>query len=178
MLLRARQDCRLSQSRDDFQAAGVGQGLDRQVQTDVRNDSTLWWDRAAGTQLQQQLWSRLDDLQLAFNRNLFLGLDHFEGHYSIYPKGGFYLRHLDAGTVDSLRQVTVVIYLNEDWPVGARGQLRMHSGNHFQDISPQGGTLVCFLSQESEHEVLICEAERLSFTGWFVRKGATGENHK
>jgi hypothetical protein len=70
VLFRLRQDCRLSQSRNDFHAAGIGQGADRQVQTNIRNDTTLWWDRSTGNTVQKQLWSQLDELQLAFNQNL------------------------------------------------------------------------------------------------------------
>ena len=38
-----------------------------------------------------------------------------------------------------------------------------------ENARPVGGTLVCFLSAETGHEVLLCHAARLSFTGWFKR---------
>ena len=34
---------------------------------------------------------------------------------------------------------------------------------------PEGGTLVCFLSDRFHHEVLPARRERLSITGWFTR---------
>ena len=35
------------------------------------------------------------------------------------------------------------------------------------DVQPLGGTLVCFLAERFEHEVLPARRERLSVTGWF-----------
>jgi len=37
-------------------------------------------------------------------------------------------------------------------------------------ISPEGGTLVAFLSGRFEHEVLPATRERYSLTGWFRRR--------
>ena len=37
----------------------------------------------------------------------------------------------------------------------------------YRDVLPEGGTLVCFLSQRFWHEVLPARRERLSLTGWF-----------
>jgi SM-20-related protein len=36
-------------------------------------------------------------------------------------------------------------------------------------VLPEGGTLVCFLSDRFHHEVLPARRERLSVTGWFTR---------
>jgi len=38
------------------------------------------------------------------------------------------------------------------------------------DIVPWGGTLVLFMSQKLEHEVLPTRAQRHSLTGWFRRR--------
>ncbi|MGZ3742325.1 MAG: 2OG-Fe(II) oxygenase [Pseudobdellovibrionaceae bacterium] len=151
-----------------FHRAGIGQGYKNQVQDKVRRDETFWLDRTFSNSAQAKLWNQIDTLQQALNRTLFLGLNDFEGHYASYAEGGFYKRHLDCFQKNKGRIVTLIIYLNKDWHESQGGQLRIYSrGDEHKDINPQGGTLVCFLSQELEHEVLQSHAIRYSFTGWF-----------
>jgi SM-20-related protein len=45
--------------------------------------------------------------------------------------------------------------------------LRVYDATSHTDVSPVGGTLACFLSRESEHEVLESHGERFSVAGWF-----------
>jgi SM-20-related protein len=152
-----------------FKQAGIGRGPLHQHDGKVRNDNTYWLERDQQNQVQDILWQRIDQLQLAFNRQLFLGLKEFEGHYAAYPEGGFYDRHLDCFRGDSGRVVSFVLYLNSDWQSGDGGQLRVYGADSHFDVDPIGGTLVCFLSQEAEHEVLVSHRPRLSLTGWFKR---------
>jgi SM-20-related protein len=154
-------------AQGDFQRASVGQNDARAVQELVRWDQTHWLDRQTSNPVQFSLWEKLDLLQQSLNRTLFLGLREFEGHYAIYPEGGFYKKHFDSFQQNNDRMVSVVIYLNHDWQEKDGGQLRMYSKDSHVDICPIGGTLVCFMSQESEHEVLLSHASRYSFTGWF-----------
>jgi SM-20-related protein len=63
-----------------------------------------------------------------------------------------------------------VLYLNEDWSTGDSGALRMHLPEGAHDILPAGGTLVCFVSEQFEHEVLPSTRERLAVAGWFRRR--------
>ena len=60
-----------------------------------------------------------------------------------------------------------MLYLNRDWKPEDGGRLRIYGETSHTDIDPVGGTLVCFMSRESEHEVLESFAGRCSFTGWF-----------
>ncbi|HEY8085443.1 MAG TPA: 2OG-Fe(II) oxygenase [Methylophilaceae bacterium] len=39
------------------------------------------------------------------------------------------------------------------------------------DISPQGGTLVVFFSDQFWHEVLPAKRDRFSIAGWFKNRG-------
>jgi SM-20-related protein len=168
----------LRETRADFDAiqksgafcrAGVGQG-DKQVHDLVRRDETHWLDRAAGNAVQSALFKKLDSLKVAFNHTLYLGLDVLEGHYAAYPDGGFYGRHLDCFHQDDTRVVSLVLYLNQDWKPGDGGQLRIYNKDESHvDVVPVGGTMVCFMSRESEHEVLSCHGPRFSFAGWFKR---------
>jgi SM-20-related protein len=40
------------------------------------------------------------------------------------------------------------------------------------DVLPEGGTLVAFLSERFQHEVLPARRERLALTGWFRRRAS------
>jgi SM-20-related protein len=65
-----------------------------------------------------------------------------------------------------------VLYLNELWPAEQGGQLRLYlDEERTMEIMPRGGTLVAFLSDRFEHEVLPATRERLSLAGWFRRRG-------
>ena len=155
----------------EFQPAGTGGRHERQVQ--VRGDSTLWLDPPGATEPQQQVLARFEALRLALNRALQLGLLDFECHYALYPPGTFYRRHRDRLAGDARRVVSCVLYLNQGWRDHDGGELRLYlpAGTPL-DIRPEGGTLVAFLSERFEHEVLSAQRERLSLTGWFRQRPA------
>jgi SM-20-related protein len=48
----------------------------------------------------------------------------------------------------------------------------MSPENAVRDIVPHGGTLVVFLSERFEHEVLPTARARVSLAGWFRRRAA------
>lgn len=168
-LLEIRTDLETIQSDQGFQRAGTAQGKSKEVRDLIRRDEVHWLERATANPTQTKLWVLLDSLKQAFNRTLYLGLLEFEGHYAAYPAGGFYKRHLDSFQKDNARVISLVLYLNHNWEPQNGGMLRIYQGNSHTDIQPVGGTLVCFLSQESEHEVLLNHVKRMSFTGWFKR---------
>jgi SM-20-related protein len=158
----------------EFHAAGVGRGAAQVQRNDVRGDRILWLDRSLASSAQQPLWQALDALRLALNENLLLGLFSFEGHYALYPPSAYYRRHRDrfrdaAGSSD-IRVISCAIYLNENWAPTDGGALRIYDGQRVRDVLPVAGTLVCFLSDRFEHEVLPATRERLSLTGWFRRR--------
>jgi SM-20-related protein len=155
------------QNNGGFQRARIGHGTSREVNDQERRDETHWLDRGDSNPAQDALWLKCDELKAAFNEFLYLGLSSFEGHYSNYPVGGFYKRHLDSSVGTNHRMVSLIIYLNADWVASDGGKLRIYDKDSYTDVSPIGGTLVCFLSHESEHEVLINHEPRASFTGWF-----------
>jgi SM-20-related protein len=163
-----RSDFSRIENEQGFSQAGTGQGSEHSVRNGTRRDSVHWLKRGQGFAAQDQLWRKIDSLQLALNRNLFLNLHHFEGHYARYPQGGFYRRHLDCFRRDDARQISFALYLNKDWQSAHGGRLRIHGPfGEYTDIDPIGGTLVCFVSSETEHEVMESFAPRSSFTGWF-----------
>src|SRR4030095_5971765 len=97
----------------------------------------------------------LDAWRIACNRELTLGLVDFEGHYAIYPPGAGYARHRDRFRDEDARVLSIVLYLNEAWGADDGGELRLFIADETSlDISPQGGTLVAFLSDRFDHAVL------------------------
>ncbi len=93
----------------------------------------------------------------------------------MYPPGASYARHFDRLQGSDLRAISAALYLNDAWTPEDGGQLRMYlGGGRSEDVSPQGGRLVAFLSDRFEHEVLPARRERMSFTGWFRRRSLDG----
>ncbi len=173
-LRETRDDLKSVQQHGGFHRAGVGHESGHDVRDLIRRDEIHWLEReTSGHKAQKDLWMGFDLLQQAFNRTLFLGLTEFEGHYASYAEGGYYRKHIDAfsdsSDKKSSRLVSIVLYLNEDWKAEDGGELRVHREDSYRDIPPIGGTLVCFMSREAEHEVLLSHAPRLSLAGWFGR---------
>jgi SM-20-related protein len=159
---------------DALDRAGIGKGAERIVNTEIRGDSILWLEEPQLTAAQRDYLGRLEALRLATNAGLQLGLFDFEGHLAIYPPGSFYRKHLDRFQNDSLRTLTAILYLNEDWREEDGGQLRVYNGDEsYFDVLPQGGTLMTFLADRFWHEVLPATRERISITGWFKTRGVT-----
>jgi len=102
----------------------------------------------------------------------------------------------DGGSLSGFRTrrvVSFLLYLNSFWDAAADGgELRIFpvstsgvnspapasrsetlasvsasAAEHFEDISPEGGTLVLFLSAEVEHAVCVTRRERQCVVGWF-----------
>ena len=80
----------------------------------------------------------------------------------------YYRRHLDQFKKDDHRKLSVICYLNEGWKEEHGGQLRIYRTDGPLDILPVAGRLVCFRSDQLEHEVLPATRERLSLTGWIL----------
>ncbi len=153
-----------------LRAAGVGSGERRRTAPAVRGDQIYWLEPTSANAAQEDALSRLEDLRRTLNCELQLGLFEFEGHFALYPSGAGYRRHQDQHRGSRARVLSCVLYLNSDWRAEDGGQLRLYldpaCGDN-RDVLPEGGTLVCFLSDRFWHEVLPARRERLSLTGWF-----------
>ena len=159
--------------RESFTQAKIGrngESLRAEFQTEIRRDSTLWFDPSGLTSNQRLLWVRLEELRLELNARLMLGLWELEGHFASYPPGGFYRKHLDRFQSEDTRTISIVFYLNENWQPSHGGSLRIYADGNSIDIEPRAGRLVCFLSERIEHEVLESFEERKSFAGWYRRR--------
>jgi SM-20-related protein len=166
-----RDDARTLWQAGAFHAAGMGGGPSPVVRPGVRGDHIRWLEPEAATAAQQAGLARFEALRLALNRSLQLGLFEFECHFAVYPAGTGYARHLDRFKGDPRRALSCVLYLNERWQDEDGGQLRLYlDQTRSVQILPRGGTLVAFLSERFEHEVLPARRERISLTGWFLRR--------
>lgn len=157
-----------SLSSQDFDEAGIGRGQEGQVDTRIRRDEICWITPEMTAGSEWLAWSA--ELMQALNRRLFLGLFSFESHFAHYAPGDFYARHLDAFQGRSNRRLSMVVYLNPDWPEDAGGELALYQNEQDQIgllVRPTWGTVAIFLSEEFPHEVLPATMDRYSIAGWF-----------
>jgi SM-20-related protein len=163
-------ECHMLHDAGTLQSAGVGRGAVLAVRPEIRGDRILWLKAGQSVACDRYLLI-MENLRMALNRTLFLGLDEYESHFAFYAPGASYLKHLDRFRDDDRRTVSVVLYLNADWLPQQGGALRLHpDGKCMEDISPLGSRLVLFLSATMLHEVLPATRDRLSLAGWFRRR--------
>ena len=153
---------------DQFKKAGIGKNQGLQINEAIRGDYIHWLDKNTAAAPAKVYLDRLHELIQYINRTLFLSLKDYEVHMTIYPIGSFYKRHLDQFKKDDHRKLSVICYLNNDWTAAQGGDLRMYLPGETLDILPIAGRLVCFRSDQIEHEVLPATRERLSLTGWIL----------
>lgn len=157
-----------------FQRAGIGQGQRHQKNDSVRGDRVLWMPELGRERHLGSLEILLDTMRQRLNRDLFAGLETFEGHFAIYPPGGFYKRHVDTFRDDDARKLTLILYLNDHWEKADGGELILEMADQSSvTIAPTMGTIVMFDSRRCPHEVTEANAERRSFTGWFKVRGCS-----
>ena len=168
-------ECREAWDVGAFRQAGVGRGERLAIREDIRRDHVMWIENDILTPAQAAWLKRLEELRLALNQNLFLGLFDYEGHFAVYPAGAFYKPHLDRHQQTQDRLVTVILYLNEHWLPGDGGELRLwttpgEKDGPYEIIEPRFGTVVAFLAGDHWHEVLPAHRERRSVTGWLRQR--------
>ena len=149
--------------------AATGRG-DGKQQTGLRGDATLWLDDPVCGEASREFLAALAGLRVELNRRLLLGMEDVEAHYAVYPPGAGYVRHRDRFRDDDARVLSLVCYLNPEWPEDAGGALRLHLPDGAIDVPPRMGTTVLFLSDEIEHEVMPATQPRLSIAAWFRRR--------
>ena len=159
----------------DYDAARIGSGPSRHLNPSVRSDHIRWLGPEDDAPPLLAWRGALEELRLAINARLWLGLFDWEGHLAVYQPGCFYRRHRDVFVHQRERQVSTVLYLNTAWAPGDGGELRIFTpsedgGEVWTDVPPLGGTLVTFLSEQVDHEVLLSHTDRFSLTGWFRRR--------
>ena len=167
-------EVRAAHASHTLRPAGVGRGEGVRLMHHVRGDLIGWLEASPSSAAQRAALSHLDQLRAMLNRELQLGLFEFEGHVALYPPGAAYRKHRDQHRDSQARVLSCVVYLNTDWNAEHGGALRLYLDQEGErdhsDVLPEGGKLVCFLSERFWHEVLPATRERLSLTGWFRRR--------
>lgn len=156
------------QGLDHLKKAGIGKNQGLQINEAIRGDYIRWIDKKTVADPAKVYLDRLNELTTFLNQSLFLSLKDYEVHFTIYPAGSFYKRHLDQFKRNDHRILSVICYLNQGWREQDGGQLRMYQPDGPIDLLPVGGRLVCFRSDQIEHEVLPATRDRLSLTGWML----------
>lgn len=157
---------RAQQEAHHFHNAGIGKQEGQTIDQKVRGDQICWLDKAAKDPAELAFLAVIDNFILYLNRTCYAGIQSAEFHFAIYPKGSFYLRHLDQFKADDARRYSMIFYLNDDWLTSNGGELILYLPKLAITISPEGGKMVCFSSSQLEHQVNIAHRERLSITGW------------
>ncbi len=158
-----------------FLATGVGRGADHRQLPDFRQDERIWLDPQSTPLGLVPILKALDQLRLELNREAFLGLQHTELQLARYRRGGArYQRHRDSFQGKRGRRITAIYYLNGGWKAAQGGCLRLHLRSGVVDVAPVLNSLVVFLSEEIEHEVLASRANRYALTAWWsgIRQAA------
>jgi SM-20-related protein len=174
------EDCRrivelITIEKQHFKKAAIGKSGQQHIAEGIRGDFIQWIDESKinASSIEHYL-KIIESLRQYINQTLYLGLQSSEVHLTMYPAQTFYKRHLDQHR-GGKRKLSFITYLNRNWKVEEGGQLRIYHSNNqgneiYTDFLPEAGRLVCFLSEEIEHEVLLSYRERFSITGWMLER--------
>lgn len=149
-----------------LRSAGTGNNLIIVQDKLFRSDVIYWLDRKHNDQYENDFFNLVDRFVSYLNSTCFTGITGYEFHYTLYPAGSFYKKHLDQFRNNNSRKYSMILYLNADWKASDGGELCITHLDHHQKISPQNGKAVFFKSNEMEHEVLVTNKPRMSITGW------------
>ena len=163
---------RQAEENDHLKKAGIGTSGEFQIESSVRGDFIHWLDENRDSEL-IDFFDIKNDLIAKLKRFCYLSLSGSEFHIAKYPRGSHYNRHLDQFNERSNRQITVLIYLNENWKKGDGGELVIYKGDEEIVVEPIARRLLLFKSDLIEHEVLTTNVPRYSLTGWLLHQPAS-----
>jgi len=153
-----------------FEPAKIGRGAKQQREINIRGDWTSWIEEEDSNDSLQKYFNLIEDLTKQINKIFFTGLKHFECHFSYYPAGTFYKKHVDQFQGHTARQLSCILYLNLNYKIEDGGELVIYSqhdsNKELSRIHPLGGRFVCFLTKDLHHEVLMSHQDRFALTGW------------
>ena len=149
---------------DDFHAAGIGRKQAFQLNQQIRSDESRWLTTENAIDANYLEW--MSNLRTELNQRLYMGLFKYEAHYAHYAPGAYYQRHVDAFKGQSNRVLT----LNSDWQAADGGELLIYhpeTEEIIEEIRPEYGKFIVFLSEQFPHQVLRANRDRYSIAGWF-----------
>lgn len=152
----------------ELKVGGIGNKEGFQTNKSIRGDKINWIDEPSINLFETAYLDKIWRFIAYLNKTCFTSIKSFESHYANYEKGSFYKRHIDQFKTEKGRQYSIVLYLNENWKETDGGLLSLYPKNQKQtNISPIGGRLVFFKSDEMEHEVhSSLTRNRTSIAGW------------
>ena len=155
-----------------FKEAGIGKSGEVSKSSLVRGDEILWLESNSLVPAERVFMDKNECLINYFNSTCFLGIKGSETHFTKYAVGKFYKRHKDAFQSQKGRVLSVILYLNASWIPEDGGNLIIYVEKDGIEtpvvVSPIAGRLVCFESENLEHEVTETFKDRYSVTGWFL----------
>lgn len=171
LILNLKETLTVIHQQGDLKQAGIGRKDNFHIEHSIRSDEISWFDENNLKESQKIFLTITQQLQESINEKFYLGLFELEVHFALYAPNAFYKRHLDQHENQDTRVITVITYLNENWKDEDGGELQLYlKDGKTMTVSPNAGTLVCFMSAEFEHEVLPAKRERASLTGWFRKR--------
>lgn len=151
-----------------LRAAGFGR--DGQTDSKIRGDQLCWMEKSTAGSGIRVLMLAFERIRQTVNRELYLGVSHYEMQLAHYPPGSAgYSKHLDAFRGGPNRRLTAIYYLNPTWKAHHGGELALYLPGGEVMIEPINNRLLVFLAEEVEHAVLPVFADRLALTAWFHR---------
>lgn len=152
----------------NLQSSGVGNKEKFQKNKLIRGDKIKWLEEKDENAHEVVFQQKINDFISHLNKTCYTSINKFESHYASYEKDSFYKRHLDQFKSDKGRKFSIILYLNENWQKEDGGILSLYpEGREQIDISPLGGRMVFFRSDEMEHEVQPSHTrDRISIAGW------------
>lgn len=154
---------------DQLKSAGTGNDTIINHNKSFRSDAIYWLDRTHTNPSEIAFFTLMDAFVLHLNSTCYTGITGYEFHYTMYPEGSFYKKHLDQFRNNDSRQYSMILYLNPGWKEKDGGELCIHHAHHLQMITPLNRKSVFFKSSEMEHEVLLTHMPRMSITGWLLK---------
>jgi len=153
---------------EDLRLAGFGNKTEYKVDTQFRGDKLKWIESNSEDEFEKSYLLKVSNFMNHLNKTCFTSIKEYESHYANFEKKSFYKRHLDQFKTDKGRQYSIILYLNDSWQIADDGMLSLYpEGKPKENISPNGGRMVFFKSDEMEHEVNPSfTRERLSIAGW------------
>ncbi len=171
LTVQLRKRLELLHTQDLLAPAGIGRGISRAYDMQIRSDKIYWIDKTSTDPGELEYVSIVDDFIAYLNRTCYTGINDYELHYALYEPGSFYKRHLDQFKTNPGRKFSFITYLNEDWQEEQGGHLAVYpcGGADCRLILPTGGKCAFFKSDELEHDVRPATRPRMSIAGWLKR---------
>ena len=145
------------QTLDDLgklKPSGIGNKSNFKKNKKIRGDKINWIENQSINEFEAMYSKKIQHFISYLNKTCYTTIKNFESHYASYEKNSFYKRHIDQFKSEKGRQFSLVLYLNENWKEEDGGNITLYPKDLEQiNISPLGGRLVLFRSDEMEHEV-------------------------